>query len=77
MPPHLVCVIFQDGKLFKHYRNKEQPLSQSLETGASLSVNWSLQFDLPPGNYEMIFSLRYGWLEGGIHGSFEKIEIRE
>jgi hypothetical protein len=77
MPPHLVCVIFQDGKLFKHYRNKEQPLSQRMEAGAALSVDWDLQFELPPGKYEMIFSLRYGWLEGGIHGSFEKIEILE
>jgi hypothetical protein len=75
MPVHPIGVVFQKGVFHRHFRWKEQVLTQTLNPGESVEVSVEMTLDLEPGTYEWIFSLRTGWLEGAIGGEFEPLEI--
>ncbi|MEM7660562.1 MAG: hypothetical protein AAF399_30950, partial [Bacteroidota bacterium] len=75
MPVHPIGIIFKEGVFFRHYRWKEEVFTQSLTPGESVTLRLPMTLDVEPGEYEWIFSLRTGWLEGSIGGSFEEIEV--
>lgn len=74
MLPRITCNVFEKGRLKKHY----YPLP-AFEEGLpkdTLELSFPFSPTLPPGEYEMIFAIRVGWLDGSINGEFEKILIQ-
>lgn len=74
MPPQLTCNLFKDGVWVKQYRPLPPMTSGVLID--TLLVDFPLTIDLSEGDYDMLFSIRIGWLDGSINGTFQEISIR-
>jgi 4-amino-4-deoxy-L-arabinose transferase-like glycosyltransferase len=71
--PLLAFRLFRYDQLVDSQEIPELFVGQGLEDAWELEV--PIKFNAEPGQYHGLFSISTGWLEGGINGRFEPIEV--